>query len=117
MKKVFHLSTCKTCQRIMEEVCVDESFEQQNVKSQPISENQLEELKNKVGSFADLFNRQSIKYRQMGLKDKSLTESEIKQTILGHYSLLKRPIFVIDNKVFVGNAKKTVEAIKLHLGK
>ena len=42
-------------------------------------------------------------------------EQEYKDLLLSHYTFLKRPVFVIEETIFVGNAKKTVEALKEYL--
>jgi hypothetical protein len=34
---------------------------------------------------------------------------------LEHYTFLKRPVVLVDDTIFVGNAKKTVEAAKAAL--
>ncbi len=117
MKKVYFLKTCDTCRRIMKEVGVDDSFELQNVKETPISAKQLEELHTLTGSFESLFNKRSNVYKSEGLKEKSLAEEEIKAFILKEYTLLKRPVFLFDDAVFVGNAKKTIEDLKKYLTK
>ena len=35
-----------------------------------------------------------------------------RQYILDEYTFLKRPVFIIDNEIFIGNAKKTIETLK-----
>lgn len=117
MKKVWHLSTCKTCRRILCELGGLEGFEHQNLRERHISPEDLDWLKSKTGSYESLFNRQSVKYKEMGLKDKSLSEDDYRRLILSHYSFLKRPVIVIGEEVFVGNAAKTVEAAKEKLEK
>ena len=117
MKKVWYLSTCKTCRRIMEELGGLPDFEQQNVREQHISPEDLDWLKSKTGSYESLFNRRSVKYREMGLKNKNLSEDDYRKLILSHYSFLKRPVIVIGEDVFVGNAAKTVADAKEKLGK
>lgn len=112
MNKVFYLSTCNTCKRIMKEVGLPEDFLRQEIKSEPLSENQIEDLKNLSGSYESLFNRRAQLYRKHNLKEKNLTEVDYKQLLLEHYTFLKRPVFVIDDAIFIGNAKKTVEAVK-----
>lgn len=116
MKKIIHLSTCNTCQRIIGELNGGEGFEMQNVKEEPISETELDFLKEKVGSYEALFNRRSRKYRSMGLKDKNLSESDYRRLILDEYTFLKRPVVIIDDEVFLGNSKKVVAAAKEKLG-
>ena len=56
-----------------------------------------------------------MKYKSMGLKDKALTEKDYKRLILEEYTFLKRPVIIINDKIFVGNAKKTIEAVAIEL--
>ncbi len=116
MRKIYHLSTCNTCQRIIGELNNGEGFEMQDVKTKNISEKELDFLHSKVGSYEGLFNRRAMKYRSMGLNEKQLSEQDYRQLILDEYTFLKRPAIVIDGDVFVGNAKKTVAAAKEKLG-
>ena len=53
----------------------------------------------------------------MGLGDKDLSESDYKQYILDEYTFLKRPVFIIGEEIFIGNSKKTIEAVKEKLSK
>jgi len=50
--------------------------------------------------------------KEMDLKNQELTEKDYKHYILEHYTFLSRPVFIIDNQIFIGNSKKTVEAAK-----
>ena len=117
MKKVFHLSTCNTCQRIMNEVGVDKTFEIQDIKSTKIKASQLDAMKKMAGSYEALFSRRSMKYRPLGLHEMEMTEKDYRKYILQEYSFLKRPVFIIEDDIFVGNAKKTVAQLKEKLGK
>ena len=45
MKKIYHLKTCSTCQRILKEVNAKGDFKLQDIKTEAISEAQLEEMK------------------------------------------------------------------------
>jgi len=114
MNKAFILSTCNTCQRIIGEV--NWTDEIQDVKEKNIDSKTLTALKKEHGSYEALFNKRAIKYRSMGLKEQGLTDQEFKTWILKEYTFLKRPVFIVGNKSFVGNAKKTVEALKAELG-
>lgn len=115
MKKVFHLSTCNTNQRIIKELDGLKDFEHQNIKEKNISAKDLDWLKEKVGSYEALFSRRSMKYRQWGLNEKELTEKDYRKYILEEYTFLKRPFIIDGEEVFIGNAKKTVEAAKVHI--
>ena len=113
MKKVYYLGKCATCQRILEELNWNE--ETQEIRSEKITEKQLNEMAVLAGSFEALFNRRAIKYRTMKLKEKILSEADYKQLILDEDTFLKRPVFLIDGAIFIGNAKKTVETVQAAL--
>lgn len=114
MKKIYHLSTCSTCKRIIAELNEGKGFELQDIKTEMITEEQLEEMKKMSGDYESLFSRKAMKYRSMGLHEKDLTEKDYKQLILKEYTFLKRPVILIDDKIFVGNAAGTIaEAKKL----
>ncbi len=110
MKKVYYLQTCDTCKRILKSVDTT-MFEQHEIKSNPITPAQLEELYQFTNSYEALFNKRAKLYREKNLKDKQLTEADYKRYILEEYTFLKRPVFVVEDKIFIGNSKKTVEAL------
>ncbi len=113
MRKVFFLDSCNTCQRIMKEVGIDDSFERQNIKENNITAKELELAKQQHGSYEALFSRRAMKYRGMGLHEKTLSEDDYKSLILKEYTFLKRPVIFFENQIFVGNSKKVVAAAKL----
>lgn len=115
MKKAYYLSTCSTCKKILSQLDLPESFILQDIKTNKITDDQIEEMKSLAGSFENLFSRRAMKYKSMGLKDKNLSEKDYKQLILEEYTFLKRPVFIIDNQIFIGSAAKTVEALKQSL--
>ena len=84
----------------------------QEIKTEKITPAQLDEMKEKIGSYESLFSRRAMKYKEMGLKDKPLTEKDYRQLILDEYTFLKRPVVFVNDKIFVGSEKKTVEALK-----
>ncbi len=115
MQKAYYLSTCSTCKKILSQLDLPESFILQDIKTNKITDDQIEEMKSLAGSFENLFSRRAMKYKSMGLKDKNLSEEDYKQLILDEYTFLKRPVFIIDNQIFIGSAAKTVEALKRSL--
>jgi len=112
MKKIYYLSTCSTCNRIIKELGLNDSFEFQDIKTNKISSEQLDQMAKMSGTYESLFSRRAMKYKSMGLAEKTLTENDYKKLILEEYTFLKRPVIIIDNKIFVGNSKKIVEAAK-----
>jgi arsenate reductase len=115
MKKIYYLSTCSTCNRIIKDLGLDDSFEFQDIKSNKITIEQIEEMEKMSGSYESLFSKRAMKYKAMGLKDKTLSENDIKNLIVDEYTFLKRPVIILNEKIFVGNSKKIVEAVKKKL--
>mgnify|MGYP000368525826 CR=1 FL=1 len=111
-KKIYYLSTCSTWKRITTEVNFDSSFERQDIKTEKITLLQIEEMAKLAGSYEKLFSRIARKYRELGLKEKSLTEPDYKKYILEEYTFLSRPVFIINNEIYIGNSKANVEAVK-----
>jgi arsenate reductase len=111
MKKVYYLSTCSTCSRILKNLPKTSGLELQDIKTNKITAAQLEQMKSLAGSYEALFSRRAMKYKSMGLKDKNLTENDFKELILAEYTFLKRPVFIINDKIFVGSASKTIDEL------
>ena len=115
MNKVYYLSTCDTCKRIFKEVDLPEDFEKQDIKTSQITESQLEEMHKLSNTYENLFSKRARLYKERDLKNKTLTEQDFKDLLLEHYTFLKRPVFIIGEEIFIGNSKKTVEAVKQKL--
>src|SRR5450432_3416529 len=103
MNKIYCLSTCSTCTRILKEIQAEKKgFVLQDIKTEKITPVQLEELKAKAGSYEALFSRRALKYKELGLKDKTLTEKDYRRLILEEYTFLRRPVAIVSGRVFVG---------------
>jgi arsenate reductase (glutaredoxin) len=112
MKKIYHLGNCTTCQRILADMGADKKgFELQDIKTEKITPKQLDAMKKMTGSYESLFSRRALKYKEMKLKDKKLSEDDIRNLILEEYTFLKRPVVIDGKKIFSGSEKKTVEAL------
>jgi len=111
MKKVYYLKTCSTCKRILKELNLSSDFYLQDVKSEEITTKQLEEMKNLSGSYEALFSKKAKLYKEMDLKNQNLEERDYRHYILDHYTFLSRPVIIINDKIFIGNSKKTVESV------
>lgn len=113
MKKMYHLGNCTTSQAIIKETKIDKKgFDMQDIKFEKITPAQIDEMKKMAGSYEALFSRRALKYKEWKLKDKKLTENNYRQYILDEYTFLKRPVVIINDKIFVGSEKKTVAALK-----
>ena len=109
MKRIFYLSTCDTCKRILSSWNTN-GIELQDIKTEPMTAEQVDQMIALAGSAEALFSKRARKYKELGLKDKSLSEADIRQLIIKEYTFLKRPVLVLNDQIFVGNSKKVVEA-------
>ncbi|OCA76217.1 arsenate reductase family protein [Chryseobacterium artocarpi] len=115
MKKVFYLNTCDTCRKILAQFDLTD-WELREIKKQPITKEELEEMHKLIKSYDALFSRKSTQIKLRGLDVKSLGEKDFKELILDHYTFLKRPVFMTDKEIFVGNDKTNVEALRKFFG-
>lgn len=110
MKKIYHLKTCDTCKKILKSIPLD-GFILQEIKSNPITVKQLEDLKELSGTYESLFSRRAKKYKAMDLKNQTLTEIDYKLLILEEYTFLKRPVIIVEDEIFIGNSKKNIDSL------
>lgn len=115
MKKVFYLNTCDTCRKILAQFDLTD-WELREIKKQPITKEELEEMHKMTKSYDALFSRKSTQIKLRGLDVKSLGEKDFKELLLDHYTFLKRPVFITDKEIFVGNDKKNIEALRASFG-
>ncbi|MCF1420709.1 arsenate reductase family protein [Mangrovimonas futianensis] len=112
MKKVYFLKTCNTCLRIIKDLNLPSDFIYQDIKTEPITVKQIEEMAELSGSYEALFSKRAKLYKEMDLKNQDLTEKDYKHYILEHYTFLKRPVIIINDQIFIGNTAKVVEQAK-----
>jgi arsenate reductase len=115
MKKIYYLSNCSTSKAIIKGAGIDapqKKFILQDIKPEKITPRQLDEMKRLAGSYEKLFSRRALKYKELGLKNKKLTEENYRNYILTEYTFLKRPVIIIDDKIFIGSEKKTIKMLK-----
>jgi len=102
MLKVYGVKNCnKVCDTLkwLEENDVDYEFI--NLKKEPLSEGKLDEFVHKVGLDV-LINRRGMTWRNLGLKDKDLSEDELFDVLLENQTMIKRPVLELDDAVLVG---------------
>jgi len=113
MDKIYYLASCDTCRKIIKLLPKDNKLVFQDIKQDPISEEQLEEMHSLSGTYEALFSKKAVLYKSMDLKNKALTEEDYKKFILQHYTFLSRPVFIINNQIYIGNSQKNIlEVIK-----
>ena len=116
MKKVFYLKICGTNKKIMTPLDLSD-WELREIKSNPVTEDELEEMYEKTKSYEALFSKKSTQIKERGIDVSSLKEQDFKKLILDHYSFLKRPVFVTDKEVFAGSDKKNLENLNAFFDK
>jgi len=121
MRKIYYLKTCDTCKRILKQMqtAVSEdiyrNFIFQEIKTERVTVAQLEEMYSLSNSYENLFSRRAKKYSQMNLKNETISEIDYKQLLLEEYTFLKRPVILMEDKIFIGNSKKNVDVLLNHL--
>ncbi len=112
---VYGLPYCTTCQRAMqylqERGVTVQSF--RDVKTQPLTRGEVEDLARKVGGADRLFSRRAMKYRQMGLHEQQLSEDDLLRLMMEEYTFVTRPVIVRGDRATAGfSAKRVDELVK-----
>lgn len=115
MKKVYYLLNCSTCKKIIKDLSLADHFELQNIKTNKITLEQLNQMIKLAGSASNLFSTRSRKYAALDKKLAELTEEEIKSLIMEEYTFLKRPVAIVGNDIFVGSSQAVIERLSQRL--
>lgn len=108
MNNIYYLASCDTCRKIIKSLPKRNDLVFRDIKQNPISEEELQEMFQLSGSYEALFSKKAVLYKSMDLKNKSLTETDFKKLILEHYTFLSRPVFVINGKIYIGNSQQNM---------
>ena len=106
--KIYYLASCSTCRKIIKALPNSDKLQYHDIRENPITEKELEEMYQLSGSYEALFSRKAQLYKSMNLKNQSLTEDDFKKYILQHYTFLSRPVFIIDGKIYIGNSQQNI---------
>lgn len=108
MDKIFYLASCDTCRKIIKSLPKNINLAFHDIKQDPITVDELEKMRELTGSYEALFSKKAQLYKSMDLKNKSLCEEDFKKYILEHYTFLSRPVFIIKNKIYIGNSQQNM---------
>ena len=108
MDKIYYLASCDTCRKIIKSLPKDNNLTFHDIKQNPITIAELEQMRELSGSYEVLFSKKAQLYKSMDLKNKTLTENDFKSLILEHYTFLSRPVFIINQKIFIGNTQQNM---------
>lgn len=116
MNKIYYLASCDTCRKIIKTLPQNHNLEFHDIKQNPITAEELEEMYQLSGSYEALFSKKAQLYKSMDLKNKSLSETDYKKYILNHYTFLSRPVFIIERKIYIGNSQQNILQVMKVLG-
>ena len=89
-------------------------WELREIKSKPITKDELSAMYALTNSYEELFSKKSTQIKAENIEIKTLKEADFKRLLLKHYSFLKRPVFLTKEKIFVGNAKHTLDDLEIY---
>lgn len=108
INKIYYLASCSTCRKIIKSLPNSDKLKYHDIRENPITEQELEEMHQLSGSYEALFSKKAQLYKSMDLKNKNLTEVDYKKYLLQHYTFLSRPVFIIDDKIYIGNTQQNI---------
>lgn len=108
MDIIYYLASCDTCRKIIKSLPKEHDFKFHDIKQDPITVAELEKMRELSGSYEAVFSKKAVLYKSMDLKNKSLTEDDYKKYILEHYTFLSRPVFIIKDKIYIGNTQQNM---------
>lgn len=94
-------STCQKAKKFVERHGVKD-FELRDIKNNPLSPIEVVRLVEMLGGANELFSRRAVKYREMKLNERELSETEMIDLMTNEYTFLKRPILVIGDQAIAG---------------
>ena len=110
---VYGLPYCTTCQKALQYLegrgVKIRSF--RDLKTEPLTRDEVEELARKVGGAETLFSRRAMKYRQMGLHERTLSEDDLLRLMTEEYTFVTRPVIVRGDRATAGFHARRVDAL------
>lgn len=108
MKKIYYLSTCQTCTKILNQLDTHKAI-LINLKKQNIGPEDLDLMYKNTGSYESLFNKRAQKWKSLPESERPQKDEQFRDLILNEYTFLKRPAVIADGQSAAGNDQKTVE--------
>ncbi|AIN73261.1 arsenate reductase [Flavobacterium psychrophilum] len=108
MNKIYYLASCDTCRKIIKGLPNANKLNYIDIRQNPISETDLEEMYQLSGSYESLFSKKAQLYKSMDLKNKNLTETDYKKYLLEHYTFLSRPVVMLNHEIYIGNTQPNI---------
>jgi arsenate reductase (glutaredoxin) len=104
-----HCDTCKKAKKFLDAkgIQIDKL---RNIKEDRLSPDEIDKLSAIFSSADAFFSKKAIKYRQMGLNKREVSEDEMLQLIKDEYTFIKRPVLIRNGKGIAGFSEKSYEA-------
>ncbi|HEX5724104.1 MAG TPA: ArsC/Spx/MgsR family protein [Longimicrobiaceae bacterium] len=110
---VYWLPYCTTCQKAMQHLhergVTIRSL--RDLKAQPLQRAEVRDLARKAGGVDKLFSKRAMKYRQLGLHERELSEDEMVRLMTEEYTFVTRPVIVRGDRATAGFSVKRVDAL------
>lgn len=111
MNVIYYLASCDTCRKIIKSLPKGHDLVFHDIKQDPITEEIVENMHRLAGSYEAFFSKKAQLYKSLGLKDKALTEADFKKYLLEHYTFLSRPVFIINDQIYIGNSQQNIHKV------
>lgn len=110
MLRIYHNSRCKKSREGLEILKnSDKEFEIKEYLKEPLSEEELEKLINKLDIAPIQLVRKNEKVWKEEYKDKDLSDRELITVMVKHPKLIERPIVEDDKKAVIGRPPSEIE--------
>ncbi|MCH4823279.1 arsenate reductase (glutaredoxin) [Gramella lutea] len=112
MLKIYHNSRCRKSREGLEILKnSDKEFEIIEYLKEPLTENELENLINKLEITPIQLVRKNEKIWKEKYKDKDLSDRELISVMVKNPKLIERPIVESDNKAVIGRPPSDIEKL------
>ena len=110
MNTIYYLASCSTCRKIIKSLPKSDLIFH-DIRENPLTVKEVDDMKELSGSYEALFSKKAQLYKSLNLKSQVLTEADYKKYLLEHYTFLSRPVFIINNKIYIGNSQKNIKEV------
>ena len=99
-------STCKKAKSFLDRRGIGD-LNPRDIKANPLDRREVEALAQMAGGAGEIFSRRAVKYREMKLNERELSDSEMFDLMAGEYTFLKRPVLVCRGGAIAGFTDKS----------
>ena len=110
MDKIYYLASCSTCRKIIKSLPTN-NLVFHDIRENPLNEAEVDKMKELAGSYEALFSKKAQLYKSLGLKSKDLSDADYRKYLLEHYTFLSRPVFIIKDKIYIGNSQRNIQEV------